>query len=232
MSRVVKADVRKLGHANCRDCPIRHRMEFGPLPLDAFDDLPAPIEHMVYEDGAFLFHQGTVNDGHLYSIRHGWVKLVYCDEDGDERIVRLMGPGSVIGHGLLYDKPKRHSEDAVALGEVDVCRIPVRTMRALNEEYPALFNEIGRNYEEHLRRANQVIVSFSTGRLRDRIAHVLAFQAREFANAQGHFPLLSGADYAELVGASEESVSRVLASLKRENVLMKQNDGLFVFSNP
>lgn len=230
MSRMARVDVRKLGYANCRECPIRYRMEFGPLPLEAFDDVPAPIEHMVYEDGAYLFHQGAVDDGYLFSIRNGWVKLVYGDEDGDERIVRLMGPGSVLGQGLLFDKPKHYSENAVALGEVDVCRIPVSTMQALSKEYPAMSGEIGRNYEEHLKRANQVIVSFSTGRLHDRIVHVLRFQAKEFADAHGHFALLSGADYAELVGASEESVSRVLASLKRENVLARQDDGLFVFN--
>lgn len=202
------------------------------MPLDAFDDLPNPIEQFVYEDGAFLFHQGGADDGYLYSIRHGWVKLTFSDEDGDERIVRLLGPGAVIGHGLLYDAPKEYVEGAVALGEVDVCRIPLNVMRSLSDRYPVLFDQVGKSYEEHLRRANQVIVSFSTGRLHDRILRVLAFLAKEFADARGHFQLLSGADFAELVGASEESVSRVLASLKRDNVLLKQNDGLFVFSSP
>ncbi|MEW6766265.1 MAG: Crp/Fnr family transcriptional regulator [Pseudomonadota bacterium] len=144
-----------------------------------------------------------------------------------------MGPGSMLGLELSEDgQPSAYGHTAIALGEVDLCRIPLRIVQELESEHPELCVALVRRSEEHVRRADQVIVSFSSGLLRHRIENVLNFLLRETADDRDGFVLPTGADIAALVGASEESVSRIMAEYKRQGVLIQREDGLFMFDPP
>lgn len=216
------------GRSDCRSCPIRSKMEFANLPAEAFGDKALPIDVFSFSERSALFRQGRPGD-FLFSIRSGWVKLVNVDGDGRVRIVRMMGPGSVLGLNLLAPGGGVYQHDAVAISPVEVCRIPVRTMSGIAREYPSMFEDMLGLYEQHLQCADAVITSFSTGILRERIIRVVRFLAEETAGADERFSLLTGSDFAALVGATEESVSRVLADLKRQGSLRRGENGRYSY---
>jgi len=214
-----------LGRAHCDKCHIRHLMFFSELPETAFHKLLQPIDHYIYPPGSVLYEADT-HKKFIYSIRRGMVKLVHEAQDGSCRIVRLLGPGATIGLELLEGEDYHHT--AIAVNHVDLCKIPVSTTRQLQSEYPALCKHVGQQLQEQLDLADQWIVALSTGTAKQRVAQLLLIMDEFFADDNGAFILLNREDMAAMIGIAVETVSRMIAKFKRQKILYRYKDNLFM----
>jgi CRP-like cAMP-binding protein len=210
-------DAEWVGRADCRHCNIRNMMLFSGLPDSAFDKALRPIDNFRYAAGANLYDEGQAGDA-IFTIRRGLVKLLHLSADGSPRILRLLGGGSAVGLELL-DGSTDYRHSAVAANKVDVCRIPLATIAALEKGFPELIRQERHRLQEHLDRADEWIITMGTGPARQRIAHLLLFLSRYSANSNGDIELLPGEDMAAIVGTSVETVSRIIADLKRRRLL-------------
>jgi len=218
-------DIQWLGRADCENCGVRQLMIFSGLPETAFNLDLAPIDHLLLPGGKTLFRQGQ-NDGVVFTVRKGLVKLLCRTDNGDQRIVRLVGSKSAIGLELL-DSESSYHHTAITVGEADVCRIPVATLHILDERYPVLCHQIRSRIQSQLAQADDWIVHMATGPSMHRVANLLIFLQQEASSEEGTFPLLSGGDMAAIVGSAPETVSRNIAQLKRDGVLVKVAPGTF-----
>ena len=100
------------------------------------------------------------------------VKLVHVTKDGSYRIVRLLGPGSAIGLELL-DRSDAYHHTAIAIDQVDLCKIPTPTIRQLEGKHPVLYEKVGKQLQEQLDLADQWIVALGAGTARQRVAQLL-----------------------------------------------------------
>lgn len=210
-------DAEWVGRADCKRCKIRNMMLFSGLPDTAFGKTLSPIDNFSYAAGSILYEEGQGGEA-LFSIRRGLVKLLHLGADGSQRILRLLGSGSVVGLELL-DSRKDYHHSAVAVNQLDVCRIPVSTVTALEKEFPELSRQARHRLQEHLDRADEWILTMGTGPARQRVAHLLLFLSRYSADTNGDIELLGGEDMAAIVGTSVETVSRIVADLKRRRLL-------------
>jgi CRP-like cAMP-binding protein len=210
-------DAEWTGRADCRHCNIRNMMLFSGLPDAAFDHTLRPIDNFRYAPGTALYDEGQPGDA-IYTLRRGLVKLLHFGADGSQRILRLLGSGSAVGLELL-DGSERYRHSAVAVNQLDVCRIPVSTIAALEEEFPELTRQERHRLQEHLDRADEWILTMGTGPARQRVAHLLLFLSRHSTDPNGDIELLAGEDMAAIVGTSVETVSRIIADLKRRRLL-------------
>jgi CRP-like cAMP-binding protein len=206
-------------------CSIRNLMLFSDLPEAAFSARLSPIEHFIFSEGATLFEEGR-NDGAVYSIRSGIVKLSSRNSDGEQRIVRLLGAGATIGLELL-EAGRHYQHTAIALNDVDACRIPVDTIFELETGFPEICQQIRRRLQAQLDRADQWIVTLGTGPAKKRIAHLLLLMMQYSTKDNGDITLLGGMDTAAIIGSSPETVSRILAGMKRKGVLKKVSANLY-----
>jgi MFS family permease len=72
---------------------------FRPLPMPAIDALALGVDHVTFEPGQAVFHQGDPFD-RFHVIDHGEVDVI-----GDGRLIRTMGPGDGFGEiALLQDR--------------------------------------------------------------------------------------------------------------------------------
>jgi CRP/FNR family transcriptional regulator len=214
-----------LGRADCVQCHIRRLMLFSGLPDSAFDNRLQPIDHFIFPPGSTLYETGD-NDGFIYSIRNGLVKLLHFAPDGNRRIVRMLGRGASVGLELL-DGPDGYRHTAMAVNEVDACRIPLSTVINLQTEYPELCDQIHRHLQNHLDRADEWIVALSAGPARDRVIHLLLMFDELGGNTRDGVKLLGREDMADIVGVSVETVSRIVADLKRNHLLYTVSDNLY-----
>lgn len=213
------ADKHWLGRADCGKCHIRHLMLFSGLPDNAFANTLQPIDHFIFPAGSVLYETGGT-DGHIYSIRRGLVKLLHVTADGSQRIVRIMGPGASVGLEML-DGGDGYRHSAVAINDVDACRIPLATVRALQAEHPELCQQVRQRLQEHLDLADQWIITLGTGPARERVMHLLTMLSGFSTDPNGDIELLGREDMAAIVGTSVETVSRIIADLKRRRLLYK-----------
>lgn len=216
-------DATWVGRADCARCGIRDLMLFSGLPHTAFTDDLEPIDHFIFQAGKTLYHEGD-DEGAIFTVRKGLIKLTSLTEQGEQRIVRLAGAKSAIGLELL-DAGNTYRHTAIASCETDVCRIPTGTIDVLNARFPSLCNQIRQRLQDQLDRADEWIVNLATGPAKKRIANLLLFMLQHSSGQNGVFPLLGGSDMAAIIGTSPETVSRNIADLKRQGVLEKVAPG-------
>jgi CRP/FNR family transcriptional regulator, cyclic AMP receptor protein len=78
------------------------------LPLELVEELIDRHIVVAFEKGALAFHEGNT-DGMLACILSGYVN-VYCPVgDGNRTLVRLAGPGEIIGYPDYIDEKGRHA---------------------------------------------------------------------------------------------------------------------------
>ena len=225
LKRSYCTDATWLGRSDCKHCSIRHLMLFSGLPDSAFEDHLAPVDHFIFPAGSTLFRESD-QGGAVFSIRRGIVKLLSLTSDGSQRIVRLHGAGMTAGLELL-EPGESHRHTAVAVTEIDACRIPISAIEKLEQEFPELCHQIRVRLQLQLDRADEWIVELGTGPAKKRIAHLMLMMMDYSTEDNDEIALLSGNDIGAIIGASPETVSRIMADMKRNGVLTKNSNGLY-----
>lgn len=208
-----------IGRADCAHCSIRKLMLFSGIPESDFAGLLQPVDNHVYRTGATLYEEGQSGQT-LFSIRRGMLKLLYRTPDGSQRIVRLLGRGVTVGLELL-DAGTPYQHTAVAAHDLDICSIPVATLKQLETRHPELCDKVRQQVQRQLDRADHWIKALNTGVARVRVAKLLLLLTEISADRNGDIQLLSRDDMAAVVGMTTETVSRVTADFKRRGLLRK-----------
>ena len=177
----------------------------------------------VYTGGERLYREGDRVDS-IFVIESGLVKLVQHLANGRSRVVRLHSGGAVVGlNGLLQ---RDHAHTAIALGEVSVIRIRLVDVSRWCRDDPGFCVNLFEQLYGNLRDADLWITQFSTGDIRGRVARLLCFlMAPESGDESGVVEMLSCNDMAGILGVTPESVSRNVASFKRERLLRPLEPG-------
>lgn len=115
---------------------------------------------------------------------------------------------------------EKYEHTAIAIKITEVCRIPVRVITHLDDTNHELHTNLINRWEEHLQYADNFIALLSTGSLRRRIAALIdMLSALDMNSDREYVELFSRDDLAAMVGVRTESVSRVIAELKRKCIL-------------
>jgi CRP/FNR family transcriptional regulator len=222
---VLHCDAPTRRDSECRRCVVRERMLFADIDLDAAAPLLRSVRHTLHRAGSILYRQG---DPPLcvYSIRSGVLKMSLTSPEGNERIVRLAGPGMTIGLEALVGETYQHTGEC--LSAADVCQIPVKSINQLAIEQPHLSKRLMAQWQAQLARADAHLLDLSSGPVRERVKKLLGMIDTLCREGETDFILPSNPDCAALVAARVESVSRVMAELKRTGFLRRNTAGNWV----
>jgi len=159
----------------------------------------------------------------IYVIRSGMVKLLSYLPNGRARIVRLHAGNHWIGLEGLMGQPYEHT--AIAVGDVEVQHVGIHSMQRLNQENPGVLGQLLCQWHGALVHADRWISDFSTGGIKPRVARLLEFLSElEYGQPLDRVELLTVCEMAEILGVTQESVSRILATFKRREILQKMSD--------
>lgn len=172
------------------------------------------------QSGDVLFRQGEAVEA-LFRIRHGLVKLVTYLSCGEARIVRLQRAGDWLGLEGFLGEPFGHT--AVALGRVTIERYCTEGPAPMRRDDAETLHGLLSQWHRDLVAADMWIAEFSTGSIRRRVARLVRYLATldEADPTSVHLPTVR--EMGEILGVRPESVSRVLADLKRSSVLAPVN---------
>lgn len=159
----------------------------------------------------------------IYVIRSGLVKLLSYLPNGRARIVRLHACNHWIGLEGLLGQPYEHT--AIAVGDVEVQHVRIHSLQRLNRDNPGVLGHLLRQWHGALVHADRWISDFSTGGIKPRVARMIEFIAEiEYGQPLDRVELLTVCEMAEILGVTQESVSRILATFKRREILQKLSD--------
>jgi CRP/FNR family transcriptional regulator, cyclic AMP receptor protein len=207
---------------------LRSNLSRLSLPLVLVDELIDRHIAVVFEKGAMAFCEGNV-DGMLACILSGYVN-VYCPVgDGNRTLVRMAGPGEVIGYPDYIDEKGRHAR----LFEAQVaskCTLALfsrdhvtRLLRELaTDVLISVLVSLNTHWSENLRYFATLLNLPSW----DRLTLVLSDLARRASvrDSEGTIliPELGHEDLAEMIGCSRPLVSRMLAEMAESGLIARR----------
>jgi CRP-like cAMP-binding protein len=158
----------------------------------------------------------------LHTVCSGLGALQRLSEHGQERTIRLVEPGDVMGLESLVGLTAQ--SNAVTLLPTHTCSVPPAHLLALARIDPWLSHTLNNLWMSALQRADFVIAELSTGSARARVARLLVHLA-ELCGDHGA-PDLSRSDMASLMSLTVETVSRTMAALQRDGLVSHRHGRL------
>lgn len=200
-------------HRPCLACDLRERYPDSPLAA-SIQVHHWPVHAMVYRQQSLLTR--------LHTVCSGLGALQRLSEHGQERTVRLVEPGDVMGLEGLTGLTAQ--SNAITLLPTRTCSVPLDALLAQARLDPWLGQTLNGLWTAALQRADFVIAELSTGAARARVARLLV-HLNELCGDHGP-PDLSRGDMASLMGLTVETVSRTMAALHRDGLVVPRHGRL------
>jgi len=160
-----------------------------------------------------LFLAGDPGDG-CYRVDEGLLKVSVGAPDGGERILAILGPGSIVGELSMIDGAPR-SASVCALRESKLSFVSRATFEAFSQANPELCRQVMTLLARRLRDTNGALAATSFLSLKGRVARALLSLAEAFGHDVGGGRILvrqklTQSDLAAMAGIARENVSRIL----------------------
>ena len=105
-------------HHSCFKCELRPDRIFCDLPADALQDFDGIKAVSRVQRGETLFHEGRVPRG-IFVLCEGRVKLSVCSEHGKRLMLRVAGPGEVLGlSAAMSGKPYELTAETMDMAQI------------------------------------------------------------------------------------------------------------------
>lgn len=195
-------------------------------PLHSFANLPPAIEADLRKNlrvfsfsvGESIFIQGALPKA-VYLVANGRVKVVRATPEGCESILCIRGAGDYFCPVPLLDKGS-HLGTAVAITDVTLFSIEQDTFHDLCRRSPELLAVVQGDCLSEVRRLLNRLETFAFRNVKERLAMALLNEHRHQNNNNPVNELhLTQQELASLVGASRESVSRILKAFERQGIV-------------
>ena len=207
-------------------CPLFSGL--GPGPLQA---IAQTLRRRRFRRGEVLFHEGDPGDS-LFIVASGAVKVVVPSEEGGEAILATLQRGDFLGELALLDGAPR-SASAIALEATETLALPRDRFNALVASEPVIRDALLSSLAGELRRLTAHVAELHFLDLTGRLAARLARLAEEHGTreADGSIRLdapLTQSDLAAMIGATRQSVNKLLGEFVEEGLLRLDRDAIVI----
>lgn len=205
----------------CSSCNLRELclpVGMGNDQLDRLDELVD--QRRSIPRGEPLFRAGDAFQS-LFAVRTGFFKTCVASEDGREQVTGFQMAGEVLGlDGIGTD---RHTCDAVALEDSQVCIIPYHQLEDLSRELSDLQRHFHRIMSREIVRNHSVMLLLGSMHAEERLAAFLLnlthrLQARGFSSSSVVLRM-SREEIGSFLGLKLETVSRTFSKFQAEGLL-------------
>jgi CRP-like cAMP-binding protein len=159
-----------------------------------------------------LFLAGDEGDG-CYRVEEGLLKASVAAPNGGERILAILGPGSVVGELSMIDGAPR-SASVTTLRDSKLCFISQADFDAIAKSSPEIYRHVMKLLARRLRDTNNALAASSFLSVKGRVARALLSLAEAFGKDVGNGRILIqqkvNQSLAAMAGIARENVSRVL----------------------
>lgn len=180
--------------------------------------------------GTILFGQGTTAD-RCHALIEGRMRISQAGAEGNQVIVRFVGPGETFGTVALFTDRHYPAEASAVVDSVEISW-PESTLLELVERHPRIALNLVKIVGARLREAQERLREIATQRVDQRIAHALLRLAPQTGQrAVIDFPV-TRQDLAELCGATLYTVSRVLTAWEKAGYITTHRQKLTIRNFP
>ena len=219
---------------SCLICPLRHDRIFCDLPLQELEALQAMSSLATYPKGTVLFVEGQEARG-VFILCNGRVKLSAGSADGKSLIMRIAESGEIIGlPGTISGKPYEVTAEALEplqanfIGRESFLGFlrkhgdaALRIAEVLTDIYHATCQEVR-------------YLGLSSSAAEKLARFLLDWNANHAGNSDGLRSVLTltHEEIAEMLGTTRETVSRLFADFKRQQLVDVRGSSLVITDKP
>src|SRR5580698_4636129 len=215
---------------NCVNCPHREDRLFCNLPAAGVERLATITAASTYPKGATLFVEGQNARG-VFILCSGRVKLSTSSIDGRTLIVRISEPGEVLGlPATVTGKPYELSAEVIEPTQANfISRAHfLKFLREHGEAALRVAQQLGETYHAAVAEMRSIGLSHSAA---EKLARFLLDWCASHGNGGPEIRAkltLTHEEIGQMIGASRETVTRLLASFKKQQILQIKGSTLIV----
>jgi CRP/FNR family transcriptional regulator, cyclic AMP receptor protein len=194
------------------------------LPTELSQSLFAKARSLSLKADQTLFVAGDEGDG-CYRVEEGLLKASIAAPAGGERILAVLGPGSVLGELSMIDGGPR-SASVTALRDSKLSFVGRAAFEVFGQARPDLYRHVATLLARRLRDTDEALVATNFLSVKGRVARSLLSLADAFGRDLGQGRTLirqkvSQSDLAAMAGIARENVSRVLHDWSSRSVVSR-----------
>ncbi|SMC21929.1 CRP/FNR family transcriptional regulator, anaerobic regulatory protein [Andreprevotia lacus DSM 23236] len=161
----------------------------------------------------------------LYAVRLGFLKTSVISEDGREQVTGFHMSGDLMGMDAISGD--RHTCDAIALEDSEVCELPFSDMEKLSRQIPALQRHFYKVMSREIVSDHGVMLLLGNMKAEERVAAFLLnlsrrFQTRGYSSTGFHLRM-TREEIGSYLGLKLETVSRTLSRFQDQGLIKVQN---------
>ena len=204
---------------NCEQCIVRELSSLKALSKDELIHLANCKDSVTVKKGEVIFNEGDVMNG-VYCIKEGTCKLVKMNSNGKDTIIKLITKGELLGQTSILTEEKS-TLSAIAVDDMRVCFIPKNEILGFIDNNKSFSFEVTKNVCKNLNDATNFAVNHTHKTVKERLAiSLLEILNSAGTDNEGYLNLqLTREEIASMVGTATESCIRLLAELKKENLI-------------
>ncbi len=219
-AKVIPLSVPALREA-CSQCNLRELclpMDLSDGELDQLDQLVAVRRRI--QRGQHLYRAGEAFES-IYAIKTGFFKTDVLLEDGREQVTGFQMAGELLGmDGIGSEK---HTCNAIALEDSEVCVIPFADLEVYSREITALQHHFHKMMSREIVRDHGVMMLLGVMRAEERLAAFLLNLSQRFT-ARGYSPTefnlrMTRNEIGSYLGLKLETVSRAFSRFNEEGLI-------------
>jgi CRP/FNR family transcriptional regulator len=205
----------------CSNCNLRELcmpVGLSTQELEKLDEVVATRRKV--KRGGSLFRHGERFQS-LFAIRTGFYKTSITAEDGRDQVTGFQMAGEIIGLDGIVNE--RHSCDAIALEDAEVCVMPFDRITELSREVAALQRHVHRIMSREIVREHGVMLLLGSMRAEERLAAFLLnlvqrLHARGFSRSELVLRM-TREEIGNYLGLKLETVSRTFSKFAEDGLI-------------
>lgn len=195
------------------DCFIKKH-----LHLEKIQDFASQKNTFPCKKGQQFMIENAPTQG-LYFIQKGKVKIVKTGIYGREQIVRLAKEGDIVGF-RGFGTSNRYHIGAAAIEDIILCNFSNEIMQEILKTVPEFTYDMMLFYAEELNKSENKVKKIAQMNVRERVIDTLLYLHRKFGHTNNQINInLSRKEIADYAGTTDEQVTRIFSSLKKEALI-------------
>lgn len=220
----------KLKNVSNEPCTCVSRGIFCDLDEKSMDQVSKYKVMNHYKKGQILFTEGAPNFG-LYCINSGKIKVTKSAGEGRETILRIVGPGDVIGHQNLLTNDKNQNT-ATMIEDGSVCFIDRKFIKELIQKESSVSMNLIKKLSAEMTASENRNAAMSNKNVRERLADLLLSLKSNYGIKEDHRVRLdiklTREEMASIVGTANETIIRFISEFKDEGILEQEGKVIFL----
>ncbi len=213
-----KGEIPKIACSTCNLAELCLPVGLPPADLERLDELVSKRRFVVR--GEMLFRSGDVFES-VFAVRTGFFKTSVALEDGRDQVTGFQMAGELLG--LDGISAERHTCDAMALEDSQVCVIPFEQFESLSRDFVDLQRQFHKIMSREIVRDHGVMLLLGSMRAEERLAAFLLnltqrLQQRGFS-ASSLVLRMTREEIGSYLGLKLETVSRTFSKFQGEGLM-------------